>query len=824
MNRTVELNRFQCEQALKQWQDDCRQRMAQRYPTIQFDANRWPLRGITVYDASDFTFTASLADFADKHPSFAEVLRCCAAELVLGEKVKSIQGSIMNIRQLRLAPVDSLFDLDHAALRSMETTLLQLAYDNPAFAGKALIVLDQLGRTLDMLATKGIVPHLQYRIRQETRSKLLKLKKFQMEQSRETKAAVLDRRIEALNEAFNALFANNALLSAWDRVALATMGLALCAPSRINEILCLSVDDHVSVDDYALRAPNKEVDKLHAVHQMLLITMKGSKGAQWNAKPVLNFMIDFFHYCQKIILAHGKRSRMLIQWYQQHPDRLYLPPALEHLRGTSLTAHSLSNIMALSESSRSRSRNSTYFMAKHLMAELGTKCIKVPNPNPINKIGRPACHAEISAVRWDDIEPLLLANVRKALKNCRIVTEYNHYKGDLAKMLFLFDHDLSPYLPGTAKYSVIRYRLKQTTVERQNKKQPPPLFEKLKIMMPVNGVVQFAEINTHDPRRWLTTMALTYGEKLSDVLINKWANRLSVAQLWHYDFRSAETRAAASTMPEPMVLTELSNGLTSCRKMEDEHGPKIDIVTVHDAGISGTTMDAISTSTGDRPIARTGEQIIIIYPTWYGFCTHQHHEKPCRAYTSCLPCNNNHLVKGHIPTNDRTRARADELHAAILNIVEQTAIIHNREIADDQETLAWHVCHLVERGLTPTQMTDELIARFHEIKHELKDTALRNMLHEAFVATGFVEKLDNSIYTNGALMKYHNPTHHAAPGVERALDAHGGHERIEQDQLAMLEQYPQFAPTTQGLKDERSLIMPDDDNDERDDSEDATDE
>lgn len=319
-------------------------------------------------------------------------------------------------------------------------------------------------------------------------------------------------------------------------------------------------------------------------------------------------------------------------------------------------------------------------------------------------------------------------------------------------------------------------------------------------------------------------MALTYGEKLSDVLINKWANRLSISQLWHYDFRSAETKAAVSAMPDPVELTELSNGLTSCRKLEDEHGPKIDIVTVQEAGISGTTMDAISTTTADRPIARTGEQIIIIYPTWYGFCAHQHHEKPCRAYTSCLPCNNNHLVKGHIPTNDRTRTRASEMHTAILNIVEQMMIIHGREIADDQETLTQHLCHLVERGLTPAQMTDKLIARFHDIKHLIKDTVLRNMLHEAFVATGFVERLDNPIYTNGALMKYHNPTHHAAPGVERALDAYGGHERIEQERLAMVEKYPQFAPTTLGLKDERSLIVPDVDNDERDYSEDATDE
>ena len=819
MNRPVNLDRSKYEQALKKWQADCRQRIAQRFPTIPYDADRWLLKGVTVTDSPNLTFTSVLVDFADKHPSFAEAFRCHAAELVLGEKVKNIRQYAFRLRLLRFAPVDSLFDLDHAALRSIETTVLLRARSNPGSAQRLLVALNQLSRTLDTFAAKGIWPRLRYRMKPETHSELLTLRNSQLKQLRQAKTAALDRKIEALNEAFNALFANDARLSAGDRVALATMGLALCAPSRINEILCLSVDDHVSVDDYARRTPNKEVDRVHAAHQMLM-TMKGSKGAQWSAKPVLNFMIEFFHYCLKIILAHGERSRMLVQWYQQHPDRLYLPPELEHLRGMNLTARSVANIMTLSDQDDDSPRR----VAKQLLMKLGTKRFKVPNPNPINKIGRSAKHAEVDAARWDDIEPLLLANVRTALENCRIVSMNNDCKGELGKMLFLIDHGTSAYLPSAAKYGFIRCRLTQSVAERESRKLPPTIFEKLKIMMPVNGVTQIAAINTHDPRRWLTTMALTYGEKLSDVLINKWANRLSISQLWHYDFRSAETKAAVSAMPDPVELTELSNGLTSCRKLEDEHGPKIDIVTVQEAGISGTTMDAISTTTADRPIARTGEQIIIIYPTWYGFCAHQHHEKPCRAYTSCLPCNNNHLVKGHIPTNDRTRTRASEMHTAILNIVEQMMIIHGREIADDQETLTQHLCHLVERGLTPAQMTDKLIARFHDIKHLIKDTVLRNMLHEAFVATGFVERLDNPIYTNGALMKYHNPTHHAAPGVERALDAYGGHERIEQERLAMVEKYPQFAPTTLGLKDERSLIVPDVDNDERDYSEDATDE
>lgn len=809
MNRPVDLDRFQCELALERWLEDSRQGMAQRYPTMAFDADIWPLREVTDTDSPDISFTMAEADFVTKHKSFVKALRCYMAELVLGVKVKDYSHYMSQFRVLRLAKIDSLFELDHTAMRTIESTLCQGAQRTPSSASKVLNDVQALSRILDMLSTRGVVPRLRYRMKQEVRSALLALSKKHQAEWRNAKAAMLDRSIEALSEAFNALFANDPRLSSGDRVAIATMGLELCAPSRVNEILCLSVDDYVTIDDYARRSAGKISDTIHAAHQLLLVTMKGSKGAQWSAKPVLNFMIDLFHYCVKVIIAHGERSRMLVQWYRQHPNRLYLPPELESLRGKDLTVRDLRNIMALGDYD-----DSTTLGAAELLfsKELKSKRFIVMNPNSIQINGRQNGRTEVYAVRWDDIEPLLLAKIHSAIEGCRKVTKDNHYKGDLAKMLFLFDGEKAPYLPGAGTYALLKGRLKHTESQRRrNYRLEPSLFEKLGITMPINGVTQFAQIDSHDPRRWLSTIALIHGEKLSNVLINKWARRLNIAQLWNYDFRSAETKAAASAMPEPLELKELSNGLTYCRKLEDEHGPKIDIVTVHDAGVSGTTMDAISAATGSRPIARTGEQIIIIYPTWYGFCAHQHHEKPCRAYTSCLPCDHNYLVKGHIPTNDRTRARADELHSAILNILEQMVIVHGREIADNQDSLAQHVHHLVGRGLTPVQMTDDLITRFHEIKHLIVDTVLKNQLHEAFVATGYVEKLDSQEIANGALIKYHNPTHHAAPGVERALEAHGGHEKIERDRLVMVEKYPQFAPTALGLKDQRSLNMPDGD-------------
>lgn len=417
MNTPVYLERAKFQQALEKWQADCRQRMALRYPAIQYDADVWPLKDLTLTSAPDYSFTAPLADFTAKHTALATAFRCHVAELVLEEKVKGIKAAMRGFRALRLAPIESIFDLDPAALRSIEATLLQCARSQPSTAKRALEGLDQLSRALDTLAAKGVVPHLRYTVKHETRTELQTLKTSRRKQWWQSKSEMLDRMIEALNEAFNALFANDPRLAAGDRVAIAAMGLELCAPSRINEILCLSVDDHVTIEDYAKREAAKQTDGTHAAHQMLLITMKGSKGAQWGAKPVLNFMIDLFHYCLNVIMAHGERSRSVVRWYQRHPDRLYLPNNLEHLRGKPLTIQELSCIMALGPDGS----DSTLPAAENLIRELRAKRFKAPNPNAA-KGGRWAAHSTVWAVHWDDIEPLMLARVHAALESCRKVT------------------------------------------------------------------------------------------------------------------------------------------------------------------------------------------------------------------------------------------------------------------------------------------------------------------------------------------------------------------------------------------------------------------
>lgn len=414
------------------------------------------------------------------------------------------------------------------------------------------------------------------------------------------------------------------------------------------------------------------------------------------------------------------------------------------------------------------------------------------------------CRGPRRFLPFKDVEHFLLKKVHIAIEACRRVTRYNHYQGDLTKMLCLFDPEETPFLPQALNYNSLNRRLKRNTLRSE-----PTLFEKLGLTIPSNGKIEVAKIDLHDPRRWLTTQALRHGEKLSDVLINKWANRLKLAQLKAYDMRSDEEMASFSKMPIVHELADISRGIERATKLEEEYGLQSQIITVSDANICVTSMDLVVQSVEDRPVARTSEQVIILYASQFGVCLHQHHETPCRNYDSCLPCDSNIVIKGHLPSNEKVRHRAKLLHTSIIRQMDRLVMEHNRGIADDPDSLAQHILTLVEKGLDIEQMADYLIDEFHQIKDMVEDKLLVKRLEEAFVAQGFVKLLDDGEIPSGALMKYHNPTYHASPGLEKAINSHGGREQIQRDEQALIEIYPQFAPKSLHLKDERHLLTAD---------------
>lgn len=816
---------FSQRKALDDWLSNQKRRMNLRFPLIDFESNSWPIRTLYQTVQSDWNFNKSFEDFSSKDVSYRDALRCFVAEIFIAGKPKALDIAIPPYRLLARTAAYSLLNLTLKDLRDLEAECLNDARKKLVSAkrmGTKLSVLES--SFISKLADKGIIPRLGFRVHAEVKSELRKIAIAHDKNRNSGSSDVLDRKMEAFNEAFNALVTNpldrngSPILSNMDRVAICASVILMCAPSRINEPLCMSIDDCITIDDYT-NVESAKADSLHDVHKMLL--MKGSKGAQWSARPVLHFMIDALDYCMNVVRDHGKRSRTIVEWYQKNPRELYLPPELEYLRGQIITRYRLALILNLTSDPTRSERDGTarlYFQA------LSHRVFRGPNPDQATKCGTKTSRPVTELLLWADIEEFLLEKVRDAMSMCRRVSHLNHYEGDLSKMLFLFDGEALRFRPQAMRYGLLRARLKKTATDRQLFKTPT-LFEKLNITMPVNGRIQIGEIDTHDPRRWLTTQALIHSDNLSNVLINKWANRLSLYQLKCYDKRDPAFSASQAAMPEAPRLTELtdlSNGLTAIDKLQDEFGLSTSIVTAHDVGITMTSMDAVTEAIEDRPVAKSSRGIIIIYPQRFGVCFHQHHEKPCRNYSndlvsSCITCHEGAFVKGHIPTNHETRKIANQLYSSVLRHLERLAMSHNRRIADDPEKLAEHMLTLVESGLDRAAMellAKHLIENFHQIDSLLKDRQLARRLHQAFVAQEVVKTLDDQTVSNGALIKYHNPTQHSEPLLEIALDEYGGREQVALGEQVLISRYPQFSPRALGLSDERHLIEPDNEHEE----------
>lgn len=807
MNNLIELDLVRHQRALVDWLKDCKHRMNIKFPKIEFEADYWPIKTIYNTEQQNWNFTPTFDDFNTKDRSFCEVARGLMAEIVLKGKLKKVDVPNSAFRQLANAVATSIFEININDLRIVEDDILAHARKLPSSAGSLSSSLTYLKQQIDILSDIGVISQFRYHPRKNIKAELLQLKKHHQKKIKNDRSTTLDHKIEAFNDALNALFENDSRLSAEDSVAIAAATLLMCAPSRINEVLCCSIDDHVTIEDYVQKTSMDGTDKLHQAHQMLLIMMKGSKGSSWGAKPALNFMIDAFKYAWEVIKQHGQRSRMLVEWYQQHPSTLYLPPELEYLKGKDLNYNDLAKILYFTENPSETNCNNAKSYFHTPLKSLLPRNAKYLTDNSARG-SKPAI-----SIKYVDIEYALLQKVHGAMEDCRKTMKNNHYQGDLSKMLFLFDRvdKQPPYLPSAINYQIIHYRLKKKR-DPANVNPEPSLFEKLGITMPDKGKTEYAWIDSHDPRRWLTTQALLHGEKLSDVLINKWANRIKLAQLKDYDLRTDEELASFSKMPTVHELTDITNGIKKVNKLQVEYGLKQEIVSVLDANISCTSLDMVLQAVEDRPIARTSEQIIILYPSQFGLCLHQHHETPCRNYDSCLPCNCNIVVKGHITTNDKIRQRCQLMHQSIIRQFDRLVTELDREIADDPKSVELHILDLVTKGLNCEQIADHLIGEFHEIKSGIKDKLFAKRLEEAFVARGFVKLLDDKEIPNGSLLKYNNPTYHASPGHEKALSSHGGREQIQRAEQALVKKFPQFAPKALNLKDERHLLIEDGEN------------
>lgn len=790
----------------------CRQDMKLRWPEVSFDEDVWKIHTLYGTKMLDVWFLSLISAFSEKHTDYVLAFRCLMARRALAGNVKTHKATFKAWQFLVGLSVELKLLCNHD-LVNLENEIVRKS--TPKSATTDLACLRILSSLLDELFRLGVAPNLAWSPSGISKSRLNALV-AQNNLSVDLKKVndTLDRKIEGLSDATNAMLRNDDRLSDMDRSAIAVANIMMCAPSRINEPLCLRYSDRFTLEEYAVRPEQDSSGKIYPIHQVLF--MKGSKGADYSAKPILNFMLDLSDRCWNILIDLGTRSRSLLQHYENNPCKLYLPESIEHIRGQPVTksllwkiinltpdeptsAHlsSITGSLWVSISQRGKSQDSLAFM--------------VDNPCQYRSNGYRNYYSVIPALPWAVVEKYLLERVHERMQAMRNVTSLWQYSGRLSDMLMLVDSDRSPFLPQAWNDKSLRSRFNAPPWRRRlNSEQT--VFRKLGLKFFDGEKLVDCFLQSHDIRRWLTTKALEARERLSDVLINKWANRVDLGQIEAYDYRSEDQKAQQAALPVPLELTSITEGLKALEGIETEYGLSVEHVVVHGDSLAITSVEAVQKAIEDRPVARSSNQIIILYPNRYGMCLHQHHETPCRSYTGCSEgCNEQLTVKGHLPTNEEWR-KTDELNnRSIIDQMQKLVIARNRGIADDQLMLDAHLLMLV-KGVDAQAMAHELIARFHEVKDQIKDLSFRKELEAAFVARGVVSLLDDASVPPGALIKYHNPGKHASPGYERAIEAKWGSRALmESEQELFHQKYPELAPKSLGLKDERQLLDSSDD-------------
>lgn len=827
------------------------------------------------------------------HPSFARMARAILANRVLQNRSMETSRFEVGLRLLahlvppseQEAAIQPLHDLTVHHLKHIERCVLtscltpdsakvfkreKLSLEHLIVPGVEMWGMDarnsrrfltSLYDVIGVLQKAKVISPINGRLSHEITDLLLAIENHQKKAFRKGKAVELGPGITALSEAITAMANGDPRLSKIHEAVLSVMGLEMCAPSRINEVLTMSVHDRLrAVDDYDQEpgeggglATLTAAKALHRGHAGIkeastpnaldtspnTILMKGSKGAAWGAKPVLDFMLTMFNWCFDHLIEMGSRSRMLIQHYEKHPTTLYLPPELEHLRGKPLTCIQIGRIMLLDAEvgvdeetfeakavaatksaqhvRRALAKSGLTYTLEHrpdladqivderaaLNEALAKKSIPSSqsgtkaNALKTRKISKTYICTECA--EWSSVEAELLRRVHETMDSLRWVTGQTQYTGRLSNMLLLFDHlSRSPaYLPGALSFHDIQVRLKKSTSQR-GKASAQTVFQALNLTMPIlseDGTtvkIVPAYCRSHDPRRWLTTMALRHsGPELSRFLINLWANRLDVGQLDKYDYLSPEERAAhtAQDVPQSMLpaLVNQYEDLSLVLKAEliSDYKLLTQSISVGLHTIRVTTMDAIHSAETDHPVAKAGDKVILAFPTPYGICLHQHHEVGCTNYRGCGGgCADQRVIKGHLPTNEQVRKQADKLHNVIVAQVRRLILARNRRVVHDLDKLDEHLTTMIQQHMDAEDIAGRLIADFLEIKDLIKDATFKADLEDAYAFKGKVERLDSPEVGAGAVVRYYNPERHGRPEIERTIEMLGGHKALEQEAKA----------------------------------------
>lgn len=368
------------------------------------------------------------------------------------------------------------------------------------------------------------------------------------------------------------------------------LAILSCAPSRLHELFQLPLDC--------------EVEQRNAGGHVYGLRWFPGKGAKPMIKWVPAPMVEVCKMAIHRIRELTKPARQVAKWYEQHPDRLFVPAELKMLSREPDAWVRASRLALL-----------TNVIPRHFTKWLKEKQIATKPIPSVRVVGKRAF-----AARFRDVEAKILEDLPRGFP---VANKHGIRYSELLLVARKCDFLQDRTHPGMiAPISICSLFVSLTPTDGNGRKMS--IFQRLGIVRKDGSDVK---LSSHQLRHWLNT--IVNRGALSELEIAMWSGRTSVQQNSVYDHTPSES-----------VLAEFGKVDRDFRNF------------VVRMPVTKQDFDALAR----KPA---------VHATEFGFCLHDYAQSPCERHRDCHNCGEHCVVKGLREREERIRRTLEITRSAL---------------------------------------------------------------------------------------------------------------------------------------------------------------
>jgi hypothetical protein len=362
----------------------------------------------------------------------------------------------------------------------------------------------------------------------------------------------------------------------------------LCsAPSRIAEVVHLPSQCEVRQSD-----PRKGIS---AYGMRWHPAKDAAPMVKWVATPMCDIVQDALQKLRDL----SAPAVALARWYEANPQRMYLPPELEHLRGKpDLSMRELSNILFVDDGKYWPSRSKQW----HESFKVNTF-----------KRGKGRF------VAFDDVERVIVALLPKGFPVLDQETGLRYSES----LMVLRRAELDP---NKVTYGCMLQAVEPDDIaSRIGKRAELNIFERHGFKEEDGSAI---ELTTHKFRHYLNTLAQS--NNMDQLDLAKWSGRASVSQNKAYDHvsdRDATEKLRLALAGDAVAVGPIAR-LHKVALIPRDQFARLRVPTAH--------------------------------TTEYGYCVHDFAMLPCQSHQDCINCSEHACIKGDAVREKHVRSSLDE--------------------------------------------------------------------------------------------------------------------------------------------------------------------